>query len=235
MSFFKEAPFCSWALYRYAATLAGGLRAFGKEERGSRLPKRQVGWSGGLQVWEDAAVSAGSGFGLPFSMAAPCGTAYCSPVVSACSHEIIFSKHLTLNYRPSLAGWKQLTHCIYLDQLKKKKNPNLSWYQQLIFIKPNTFTVPWLGIWPWREDGVFPYLFTDSSFHCFTVTEGWRSVTGLLLSTLTGKMMGSNWPSEKNLIKTKTTGTMKNKKPNIAAVYTALLLEIISKRIFVSI
>lgn len=121
MSFFKEAPFCSWALYRYAATLAGGLRAFGKEERGSRLPKRQVGWSGGLQVWEDAAVSAGSGFGLPFSMAAPCGTAYCSPVVSACSHEIIFSKHLTLNYRPSLAGWKQLTHCIYLDQLKKKK------------------------------------------------------------------------------------------------------------------
>lgn len=44
--------------------------------------------------------------------------------------------------------------------------------------------------------------------------------------------MGSNWPLEKNLIKTK--GTMKNKKPNIAAVYT-LLLEITAKGIFVSI
>lgn len=40
---------------------------------------------------------------------------------------------------------------------------------------------------------------------------------------------------EKNLIKTKIKGTMKNRKPNIAAVYTPLLLEIIAKRIFVSI
>lgn len=95
MPFFKETPFFPWALYRSAVTLAG-LRAFGVEERGPGLAERQAGWSDGLEEQEDAAVSAVSSFGLPFSMAAPCGTAFCSPVVSACSHEIIINQ--TFNF-----------------------------------------------------------------------------------------------------------------------------------------